>query len=197
MPIIESLFFDSTTALVGFYENYGSEIGFSDCGIIGSNDSGKTWYATNFAPVSQGVTSIARMGSVVFAGSGDGIFASRDTFATWRRIGGTLEGDLDTHVGKNPVNKKKQTVSVSISVGRQAPVVSVWVKADALTSISLFDLQGRRVVEIMKPAVLPAGTYRVPLGSGGKAVGRAKGVLVCRVKAGAVEKTFVVPAIGK
>lgn len=86
MPIITSLSFDTISALAGLYGGYGAQIGYSS-GIIMSTDSGRTWHATGFAPVDQGVRSITRIGSIAFAGTTNGIYASRDNFATWWLLG--------------------------------------------------------------------------------------------------------------
>jgi hypothetical protein len=86
MPIILSIYFDTISALAGLYSGYGSMIGYSS-GIIMSIDSGKTWRETAFAPVASGVSSITRMGSIAFAGTEKGIYASRDNFATYWLLG--------------------------------------------------------------------------------------------------------------
>ncbi|HMD67601.1 MAG TPA: hypothetical protein VKF42_01895 [Chitinivibrionales bacterium] len=81
MPIVTSLYFDTISALAGLYNGYGSTIGYSS-GMLISTDSGRTWHATGFAPVYQGVRSITRIGSIAFAGTENGIYASRDNFTT-------------------------------------------------------------------------------------------------------------------
>jgi hypothetical protein len=86
MPIILSIHFDTISALAGLYSGYGSMIGYSS-GIIMSIDSGKTWQKTGFAPVASGVRSITRMGSIAFAGTEKGIYASRDNFTTYWLLG--------------------------------------------------------------------------------------------------------------
>jgi hypothetical protein len=89
MPIITSLYFDTMSALAGLYGGYGTMIGYGS-GIIVSIDSGRTWRATGFAPVDQGVRSITRIGSIAFVGTLGGIYASRDNFATWWLLGESL-----------------------------------------------------------------------------------------------------------
>jgi photosystem II stability/assembly factor-like uncharacterized protein len=86
MPIIMSLYFDTVSAFAGLYGGYSVMIGYSS-DIIMSTDSGRTWRATNFAPLGQGVRSITRIGSIAFAGTIDGIYASRDNFTTWWKLG--------------------------------------------------------------------------------------------------------------
>ena len=86
MPIILGLYFDTISALAGLYEGYSVMIGYNS-NIIMSTDSGRTWRATNFAPVDGGVRSITRIGSIAFAGTLNGIYASRDNFATWWLLG--------------------------------------------------------------------------------------------------------------
>jgi hypothetical protein len=88
MPIITSLYFDTISALAGLYQGYSGMIGYST-NIIMSIDSGKTWRATGFPVVSQGVRSFTRIGPIAFAGTIDGIYASRDNFTTWWKLGGS------------------------------------------------------------------------------------------------------------
>jgi|GEM_PF-2426931 len=85
MPIIQSLYFDTISALAGLYDGYGYQIGFKSS-IITSIDSGRTWRATGLSGIS-GISSIARMGPIAFASSEKGIYASRDNFKTWWVIG--------------------------------------------------------------------------------------------------------------
>ena len=85
MPIIQSLYFDTISALAGLYDGYGSQIGFKSS-IITSIDSGRTWRATGLSGIS-GISSITRMGPIAFASSEKGIYASRDNFKTWWVIG--------------------------------------------------------------------------------------------------------------
>ena len=82
MPIINCLYSDSISALAGIYGNYGSMIGYNS-NIIVSTDWGMTWRATGLAGLANGVSSITRMGSIAFAGTENGVYASRDNFTTW------------------------------------------------------------------------------------------------------------------
>jgi hypothetical protein len=88
MPIILSVYFDTVSALIGLYSGYGSMIGYNS-NIIVSIDSGRTWRETPLTGISSGVRSITRMGSIAFAGTDGGIYASRDDFATWWLVGGS------------------------------------------------------------------------------------------------------------
>lgn len=86
MPIIMSLYFDTISALAGLYQGYSGMIGYST-NILMSTDSGRTWHATGFPVVDQGVRSFTRIGSIAFAGTINGIYASRDNFTTWWLLG--------------------------------------------------------------------------------------------------------------
>lgn len=82
MSIIQSLYFDTISALAGFSGGYGSHLGFAS-NIIMSTDSGRTWRATGLTGIASGISSITRMGPIAFAGAENGVYASRDNFTTW------------------------------------------------------------------------------------------------------------------
>lgn len=90
MPIILGLYFDTISALAGLYEGYSVMIGYNSTNIIMSTDSGRTWHATGFPVVAQGVRSFTRIGPIAFAGTVNGIYASRDNFTTWWLLGEPL-----------------------------------------------------------------------------------------------------------
>ena len=191
MPIIQSLYFDTISALAGLYGGYGSAIGYHS-NIIMSIDSGRTWRVTGLAENTLSINSITRMGSIAFASSEKGIYASRDDFTTWWVIGESSEAE---QIAFQEPLKKQTAIAFFKGASRSGFVVSLNLNAAALTSISLCDLSGRRVAMLLGTTTFSAGIHRIPLSLNEKFVPHAGGIFMCVVRVGGVVETFRIPVI--
>jgi hypothetical protein len=88
MTITGSVYFDTISALAYLASDYSSRFGYGS-GLLMSIDSGRTWRATNFPPIYRNVYAITRIAPIAFAGTIDGIYASRDNFTTCWKLGGS------------------------------------------------------------------------------------------------------------
>lgn len=186
MPIINCLYFDSISVLAGLYGGYGSAIGYHS-NIIMSIDSGRTWRVTGLAENTLSINSITRMGSIAFASSEKGIYASRDDFTTWWMVGESSEAE---QIAFQEPLKKQTAIAFFKGASQSAFVISIKLNAAALTSISLCDLSGKRIAVLLRPTTFLAGIHRIPLSLNEKFVPHAGGIFMCVVRVGGVVETF-------
>jgi hypothetical protein len=186
MPIINCLYFDFISALAGLYGGYGSAIGYHS-NIIMSIDSGRTWRVTGLAENTLSINSITRMGSIAFASSEKGIYASRDDFTTWWMVGESSEAE---QIAFQEPLKKQTAIAFFKGASQSAFVISIKLNAAALTSISLCDLSGKRIAVLLRPTTFLAGIHRIPLSLNEKFVPHAGGIFMCVVRVGGVVETF-------